>query len=77
MVRRVDRMEVSIAPIANKLDAILHKMGDNNGEEKKLRKGDMEKMFDNILQGDNGKLYKTTIRTSTTGENTYLENRNF
>ena len=47
-------MEVSIAPIANKLDVILHKMG-NTGEEKKLRKGDMEKMFDNILQGDDGR----------------------
>ena len=47
-------MELSIAPIANKLDVILHKMG-NTGEEKKLRKGDMEKMFDNILKGDDGK----------------------
>ena len=54
MNRRVDRMESSIAPLANKIDVVLNRMGVQDPTEKKLSKRDMENMFDQILQSEDG-----------------------
>ena len=51
MQRRVDRMEGSIAPLASKIDVVLAKLG----ADKKVTKKDMEKMFDQILNSEDGK----------------------
>ncbi|TRY80381.1 hypothetical protein TCAL_04863 [Tigriopus californicus] len=53
LVGRVDRMESSIAPLASKIDIVMARFGASNPAEKKLKKADMERMFDQILQSDN------------------------
>ena len=47
-------MESSIAPLANKIDVVLNRMGVQDPTEKKLSKRDMENMFDQILQSEDG-----------------------
>ena len=44
-------MEGSIAPLASKIDVVLAKLG----ADKKVTKKDMEKMFDQILNSEDGK----------------------
>ena len=47
-------MESSIAPLATKIDVVLNRLGASDPTEKKLKKADMERMFDQILQSDDG-----------------------
>ena len=48
-------MESSIAPLANKIDDVLKKLGVASADdEKKLSKAQMENIFDNILSSDDG-----------------------
>ena len=54
--RRVDRMEASIAPLANKIDSVLVSLGADK-DSRKLKKKDMENMFDQILSSNEGELF--------------------
>merc|ERR1719350_385878 len=59
LVGNVDKMEVAIAPLAQRIDAILARMGANNPEDeeekpKKLTKAMAENMFDQIMNDEGG-----------------------
>ena len=51
---RVDRMELTLVPLAYNLDAVLKRL-DGVSSERKLRKKDLEQIFENIMADESGK----------------------
>ena len=47
-------MEVTLVPLAYNLDKVLNRL-ESVYKERKLRKKDMEKIFDSIVQDDDGR----------------------
>lgn len=52
---RVDRMEGSIAPLAHKIDIVLSRL-DSVFKKRKLKKEDLEKIFNGIVSNEEGML---------------------
>ena len=50
---RVDQMESSIIPLGHKIDFMLARL-DSVFKERKLKKDDMEKIFEGIVSNDEG-----------------------
>ena len=50
---RVDQMESSIIPLGHKIDYMLARL-DSVFKERKLKKNDMEKIFEGIVSNDEG-----------------------
>ena len=53
---RVDKMESTITPLSHKIDIVLSRL-DTVFKKRKLKKEDMEKIFDGIINKNDGKVY--------------------
>ena len=51
--RKIDRMETAIIPLNVNLDKALEKLN-SVSKEKKIRRKDMENIFDDIVKGEDG-----------------------
>ena len=52
--RRVDSMQSAIIPLSVNLDKVLEKLN-GTGKDKKIKRKDMENIFDDIVKGEAGK----------------------
>ena len=55
MEDRVDRMELTLVPLSYNLDAVLNRL-DGVQKDRKLRKKDLEQIFDSIVADESGKI---------------------
>ena len=55
LLTRVDKMESSIIPLGHKIDFMLARL-DSVYKERKLKKDDMEKIFEGIVNNEEGKI---------------------
>ena len=53
LARRIDRMQSAIIPLSVNLDKVMEKLN-GTSKDKKVRRKDMENIFDDIVQGESG-----------------------
>ena len=53
--RRVDSMQSAIIPLSVNLDKVLEKLN-GTGKDKKIKRKDMENIFDDIVKGEAGNI---------------------
>ena len=58
---RVDKLESTLTPFSHKIDLVLSRL-DTVFKKRKLKKEDMEKIFDGIIDNRDGKTQKQTTR---------------
>ena len=53
LAHRIDRMQSAIIPLSVNLDKVMEKLN-GTSKDKKIRRKDMENIFDDIVQGQSG-----------------------